>query len=56
MNAETEIRNKLTEISKILKECQEIAQKEGITFVPISALFTRYDAAEAFWDSSDICW
>lgn len=55
-SAQAQIKDKLKQIHSLLKECGKIADSASISFVPIKELFTRYDAAEAFWNSSDVCW
>ena len=54
--AQTSINEKKQEIFALIKECQEIAAKEGIEFIPIKELFDKYEASEAFWDTSEVCW
>lgn len=58
--AQDTIHTNLLKIQALLTECKKIAEEERLSFVPISALFNKEDAVDAFggygWESSEVCW
>ncbi len=55
-SAQKDIDKKVEEIYGLIKECQGIAKTNDIEFIPIKVLFDKYQASEAFWDTSEVCW